>query len=132
MRKLIPTHWHAFMDYIWSVVLLAGPWLSTFHEVEAARITSLAGGGLIALLTVLTASEGGIVRIIPMKVHLAMDGVLGAFLIAAPFLFGFSEETHLFHIVMGLIILGAAFFTETRQEKHTPPRPVTGPEEGGM
>lgn len=132
MRKLIPTHWHAFMDYVWSIVLLAGPWLSTFHEVEAAKITSLCCGGFIALLSIFTDNEGGIIRIIPMKVHLTMDVLLGAFLIVAPFLFGFSEETYLFHIFMGFVVLGAGLFTKVNPKTYPPPRPVTGPEEGGL
>lgn len=132
MRKLIPTHWHAFMDYVWSIVLLAGPWLSAFDDVEAAKITSLCSGGFIALLSILTANEGGIIRIISMKAHLTMDALLGVFLMLAPFLFGFSEETYLFHIVMGFVVLGAGLFTKVNPKTYPSPRPVTGPEEGRL
>ncbi|MBD1422150.1 SPW repeat domain-containing protein [Sphingobacterium chuzhouense] len=132
MRKLIPTHWHAFMDYILSIVLLSSPWLSTFHQVEAAKITSLCSGGLIALLSILTANEGGIVRLVPMRIHLIMDFLLGIFLILSPFLFGFSNDTYLFHIFIGFVVLGSALFTKVEPKKYNPPRPVTGPEEGGQ
>ncbi|HLS96024.1 hypothetical protein BC792_10579 [Sphingobacterium allocomposti] len=124
MRKFIPTHWHAIMDYLLVLILLGGPWLSGFDDVPAATKVSMWSAAAIAGLSIFTCNEGGIVRVIPMNIHLILDIFLGVFLILSPFIFGFSAEVYTFHMLMGFIILGSGIFTRTSVKKRRPPVPV--------
>lgn len=121
MRSIIPTHWHAFLDYIMAFTLLGGPWVFTFHESFDATIVSLWSGAAIVILSVFTRYEGGLMRKIPLEFHLNIDIVLGLFLIISPFLFDFSEGGYSFHIVIGVILLGAGIFTKSQLRKRMPP-----------
>jgi hypothetical protein len=65
-------------------------------------------------LSVMTAYETGLVRAIPMPVHLAMDAVMGVLLAASPWIFGFDDVVYLPFLVLGIAELAAAATTETR------------------
>jgi len=121
MKSIIPTHWHAFLDYAMVFTLVGGPWIFMFHESLAAMNVSLWSGAAIAVLSLFTHYEGGLVRIIPMQFHLIMDIVLGLFLIMSPFVFDFGEEGYAFHIVVGLVVLGGGIFTSSIPRKRVPP-----------
>lgn len=125
MRKIIPTHVHAAMDYLIAIALLIAPWLSNFHEMDWARTVSLWSGAFVAALAIFTNNEGGVLRVVPMKIHLWIDVLLGVFLIGAPFVFVSVSTVHFFHIMVGFIILGSALFTHLKPIKATPPVDVT-------
>ena len=121
MRKFIPTYSHAVIDYILVIVLLIGPFISEFDFSGMAATICFISSGIVALLSILTASEGGLIRIIPMKIHLAIDILLGIFLIASPFILRFSSQTYFFHIFIGIIILGSAIYTRPTVIGSRPP-----------
>lgn len=121
MKNIIPTHWHAFLDYVMVFTLVGGPWIFTFHESVAATNVSLWSGAAIAGLSIFTRYEGGLIRVIPMPLHLVMDIVVGLLLMISPFLFDFGEEGNTFHIVSGLIVLGGGIFTSSKLRKRVPP-----------
>lgn len=111
MRKFIPTYSHAVIDYVLVIVLLAGPYISGFQSLTVAATVCFISGGLAALLSIFTANEGGLVRILPMKHHLVIDIMLGIFLMLSPFILQFSSEIYFFHVFIGAIILGSAIYT---------------------
>jgi hypothetical protein len=59
----------------------------------------------------MTNYEGGIVRIVPMSLHLNMDILLGLVLAASPWLFGFKDEVYLPHLIMGVLAILSGIMT---------------------
>lgn len=109
MKKLISPSLHAFLDVLIAVILLGGPWLSDFQDATSARTLSVICGGLIALSIILTDFPGGIIRWIPLAVHLWLDALVGLILILLPIVGGMESKGLL--IAMGLLLLGSAIFS---------------------
>jgi hypothetical protein len=103
--RFIPTKFHAPLDYIVGVALIAAPWIFQFSDVSAAAVVSIVLGiGLIAY-SLLTDYELGVWKVAPMAVHNVIDVVAGAFLAASPWIFGFADESAnvwVPHVVVGL------------------------------
>ena len=115
--RFIPTKFHAPLDYIVGVALIAAPWIFQFSEHTAATVVPvMLGIGLIAY-SLLTDYELGVWKVAPMAVHNVIDVFAGVLLAASPWLFGFADETAnvlVPHVVVGLaaIFLGLT----TKQE----------------
>ena len=67
---------------------------------------------MVILMSLITNYEAGAFRIISMKTHLTMDVIVGIFLAASPWLFGFADEVYLPHLIVGLFSIAAGLFTE--------------------
>jgi general stress protein CsbA len=90
--RFIPTRFHAPLDYIVGVALIAMPWIFRFSDVTAATVVSVVlGVGLIAY-SLVTDYELGVWKVAPMAVHNLIDVVAGAVLALSPWLFGFADE----------------------------------------
>jgi uncharacterized membrane protein HdeD (DUF308 family) len=109
--RVIPTKFHAPLDYIVGAALIAAPWIFQFSEHKAATIVPIVLGiGLIAY-SLFTNYELGVWKVAPMAVHNVIDVVAGTVLAASPWLFGFADESANVwapHLVVGLaaIFLG--------------------------
>jgi SPW repeat len=103
--RFIPTRYHAPLDYIVGVALIAAPWIFQFSEQTAASAVSIVLGiGLIGY-SLFTNYELGVWKVAPMAVHNLIDIVAGAFLAASPWILGFADESAnvwLPHVVVGL------------------------------
>jgi len=103
--RFIPTKFHAPLDYIVGVALIAAPWIFQFSDHTAATVIPIVLGiGLIAY-SLITDYELGVWKVAPMAVHNVIDVVAGAFLALSPWLFGFADESAnvwLPHVVVGL------------------------------
>jgi hypothetical protein len=86
---------HGIFDYIGDIALIACPFIFGFYSMGgiAVILPIVLGFGLI-LYSLLTDYERGIpaMKFIPMPVHLVLDFVAAAFLVVAPFLFGFANQ----------------------------------------
>ena len=115
--RIIPTQVHGVLDYATGGALLSAPGLLGLGDVPAsARVLRLAGGGA-TLYSVLTDYELGVVKLIPMPFHLALDAASGAFLASSPWLLGFAKEGPRYwlpHVVAGATEMLAAATTKTR------------------
>jgi len=117
--KTISRKTHAMLDYGSVILLFASPWLFNFSDVPTARTIAMVSAILILLMSLLTNYEAGIAKMVPMKAHLSADVLLGIFLAASPWLFGFSSETYLFHLLMGVVaIFAGAFTTKESYKRH--------------
>jgi drug/metabolite transporter (DMT)-like permease len=104
--RFIPTKFHAPLDYIVGVALIAAPWIFQFSDVTAAAVVSIVLGlGLIAY-SLLTDYELGVWKVAPMAVHNLIDVVAGAFLAASPWIFGFADESA--NVWMPYVVVGLA------------------------
>jgi SPW repeat len=117
LMRMIPTPVHAATDYLIGVVLIAAPWIFGFSdESTAATWISVIAGVLVIGQSLVTNYEGGVLgHMIPMRMHLVNDAVLGIFLIVAPWLFGFADEgtnAWLPFVAIGAVELVAAATTD--------------------
>jgi hypothetical protein len=111
--RFLPTRLHGVIDYLWGAALLSSPWLLGFSDVTAAKWLAVVFGIGAFLYSVVTDYELGLVRVLPMRAHLALDGVGGAFLAASPWIFGFADRVYLPHLLFGLFSVAASLLTRT-------------------
>ncbi|MEJ7826459.1 MAG: hypothetical protein WKF48_13575 [Solirubrobacteraceae bacterium] len=112
----IPRFLHGVIEYVAGVLLIAAPFLFGFDDGAAVAVSVVAG---VVVLVVAASTEGtsSLINSIPVAVHVLLDYALVALLVAAPFLFGFSDESTptAFFIVLGvahlLITIGTRFRT---------------------
>jgi hypothetical protein len=99
----VPPWAHGLLEYGAGVLLLGAPFLFAFDADAATAFSIVSGLGVIALAA-LTASGTGLARVIPLGVHVLLDFGLVALLVAAPFIFGFSDDAAptAFFIVLGV------------------------------
>ena len=114
--RFIPTKFHAPLDYIVGVVLIAGPWIFQYSDSGAATTISIVLGiGLIAY-SLVTDYELGVWKVAPMAVHNVIDIVAGALLAASPWLFGFADEGANFWAPFVVIGVAAIFLGLTTKQ----------------
>lgn len=115
----IPATAHGAIEYAAAAAFIVVPLLLDFDSGVATAISIVVG---VLVLVFAAASEGPVSLIdqIPLSAHVAFDYALATFLIAAPFLFGFSDETAplAFFLVLGiahlLITIGTRFVEGAR------------------
>lgn len=92
VKQPISRRQHGFTDYSYIPAVLAAPRLAGFEDNRTAvRMTRVAAGA-IALSSVLTRAEWGLVKVMPYRAHLALDAANGLFQAAVPWLFGFAGD----------------------------------------
>jgi SPW repeat len=114
--RFIPTKFHAPLDYIVGVALIAAPSIFQYSDVTAATVVSIVLGiGLIAY-SLLTDYELGVWKVAPMAVHNLIDVVAGAFLAASPWIFGFADESANVWVPFVVVGLAAIFLGLTTKQ----------------
>jgi hypothetical protein len=113
---------HGAIEYVAAAVFIAAPFLFGFDSDAATAVSIVVGVGVL----VVTASSDlptGLSKTLPVTFHAVIDLLLAIFLIAAPFLFGFSDEST---PTAFFIVLGAAHLLLTIATRFLPPREVSG------
>lgn len=107
------TRTHAIVDYLVAVVLVTSPWLLGFDRGGAERWIPVTVGGAMALYSLFTDYEFGVLRRIQMPAHLWFDAFAGVFLIASPWLWGFDSRVWIPHVVLGALMALVATVSQT-------------------
>lgn len=121
MRNLISTQWHALLDYLLAITLLIAPWFFNFSDDQTGKMLCLLSGGMIVLMNLFTNHELGIVRVIPVSLHLNIEVIMGIFLIISVFLFNMEYSAYILLVLSGFIVLGSSLYTKPYMKKHDPP-----------
>jgi hypothetical protein len=108
---LIPTRVHGVYDYVSGAALVAVPLLAAGSYRGAGVWVPVTLGVVAVVMSLMTRYELGLVKAVPMPVHLGMDVLAGAVLAASPWLFGFADVVHLPHLIAGLAEVGLALAT---------------------
>ena len=115
--RFIPTKFHAPLDYIVGVALIAAPWIFQFSDVTAATVVSIVLGiGLIAY-SLFTNYELGVWKVAPMAIHNLFDIAAGALLAASPWIFGFADESANVWVPLVVVGLAAVFLGLTTKQQ---------------
>ena len=112
LAKVIPTRIHGLLDYLLGILFLAIPSLLGWAGIAANLFPIL--GGVLMLYSLATRYELGIFRILPMRVHLVMDIVVGLLLMGLPLSFEIEGNYAIaWFVLLGLILVVAGLRTTT-------------------
>ena len=96
---------HAYLDYPVALALIALPFaLDLGSSQPLAFWLSVATGVAAFGLTVLTDHHLGVFRVLPYKLHLTVDGLVGAVFLAAPFVLGFQGIDAAYYWTLGIAV----------------------------
>lgn len=112
-RGPIPLNMHAALEPLIALVIAAAPWLFGFSETDSATVICVAVGVTMLIAGSLTDWRLSLMRVIPLRMHLATDLLLGALLILSPLVFGFADEggPTRFMVVAGVLEVLTALMT---------------------
>ena len=125
----IPAFVHGVIEYAAGILFIAAPFLLGFDS-DTATAVSIVAGVLILIVAASTAMSTGMIKSIPVQAHVVLDYLLAILLIAAPFLFGFSDDGNAtaFFIVLGvlhlLLTIATRFIREDRPRRRPGREPV--------
>ncbi len=93
MAKPISRPLHGLLtDYPYVLIVGTAPfWLGLARSSTPTTLCFVLAG-LILLTSLVTRAEWGLVRVLPYKLHLAGDVLVGLFSLLSPFLFGFADN----------------------------------------
>jgi hypothetical protein len=129
-RGPIPLNLHAALEPLIAVIIIAAPWIFAFSATTTATAICVVVGVAMLLVGSMTDWRMSLVRVIPLRMHLVGDLVLGAVLVLSPLVFGFSDEggPTRFMVIAGVLELTTALMT--RWDK-TEAEPTYTRERGG-
>jgi hypothetical protein len=117
----VPARAHGVLDYATVAAFLNAPMVFGFHGTPASIAYWMAGIHL--LMTGCTDFPVGFFRWIPFRIHGMIEAVAGIFLLAAPWVFGFAQESAArnFFLAIGIIVLAIVALTDYSQRVVRPP-----------
>ena len=87
----IPRAVHGLLEYLAGALLIAAPFLWDF-DAGSGKAAAIIGGLVLLILAAITEGPTGIVDQLGVQAHAVLDLVVAGLLVAAPFLFGFSDD----------------------------------------
>lgn len=106
MPKFVTKEIHAYLDYPVAIGLLVFPFLLNLGQSNPmAMWLSVLTGGAAFFLTALTDHHLGLIRVLPYKFHLFVDGLVGVAFVVAPFLLGFTGLDLTYYVALGITVL---------------------------
>lgn len=118
----IPYFVHGALDYVLGALLIAAPFIFNFSGIGSATAVAIIAGVIVLVLAGSTDGPMSLTNGVPLSLHVLVDVLAGAFFIASPFLFGFSNDSNgaptAFFIALGvvelLLVVGTRFPREHR------------------
>jgi hypothetical protein len=120
--KIIPTSVHGVLDYIVALALIVAPWLFGFIDDRPASIAAIGTGAVFLFSSLFTNYEAGLIKMLPMTLHLIIDFIGGVFLAASPWLLGFEDRVYRPHVVVGAFAILASLITSRQPAGTAAPR----------
>jgi len=101
---------HAYLDYPVALSLIITPFLLGLGKTNPLALwLSVATGVAAFALTFLTDHKTGVIRVLPYWLHVAVDRLVGATFIVAPFVLGFEGLDAIYYWANGAAVLLATF-----------------------
>jgi len=106
MPRFVTKTMHAYIDYPVAIALIVMPFvLGIGSSNPMAMWLSVATGIAAFILTFLTNHETGVLKVLPYKLHLAVDFAVGVVFVLAPLVLGFSGLDMWYFVVLGVTVL---------------------------
>lgn len=104
--KFVTQQIHAYLDYPVAAALMGLPFLLGLGTSNPFALQLSVATGIAALiLTILTNHELGLIKVIPYKIHLLVDLVVGITFVVAPFIFSFQGIDAIYYWANGGAVL---------------------------
>lgn len=104
--RFVTRNIHAYLDYPVAFALMGLPFLLGLGQSNPLALwLSVVTGVAAFVLTVLTDHHLGVWRVLPYKVHLAVDLLVGVTFLAAPSLLGFSGLDAIYYWLNGAAVV---------------------------
>lgn len=117
--KILSQTTHTIIGLVVGFALIVAPWLFGFAEAGGAAVMVPVVVGIMVLLSELTTTSPiSPLKVVPMRIHIMMDVVLGVFLALSPWLFGFANlaaNAWVPHVIVGLAMAGYALITNPQE-----------------
>jgi hypothetical protein len=110
--RLINTKAHGIYDYLMAGLLMMSPGIFGYNTVAIAPNISVAVGVALLLTCAFTNFESGLMKLMSIKGHMALDLILGLFLCTSPWIFGYDDKVFKPQLVFGLSIIVVSFLTD--------------------
>jgi hypothetical protein len=122
-RGPIPLNLHAALEPLMALLIIAAPWIFQFSETTTATVICVVVGIMMLLVGLMTDWRMSLVRLIPLRMHMAGDLLLGAVLLLSPLIFGFADEggPTRFMVIAGVLELMTALMTRWDRVEAEPP-----------
>ena len=123
--RVIPTSVHGTIDHGVAPTLLAAPAIFRLRDDSPEALVARVVGGVQAVYANLTDYEMSLKNVVPMPVHLALDGLGGAALALVPQFTGARKRGLLHwlpHAAFGTMEVALALFTKTERPRTTKAR----------
>lgn len=101
---IINTKLHGILDYSIAFVLIL-PWIVNYNATSQDSLVLASCGSLVLLYSLITNYEFGMIKLLPMRVHLVLDLLVGLFLILTPWLFDLYNYYGYWPIIIGIPML---------------------------
>lgn len=112
---------HSWLDYPVAISLMALPFIMGLGQSNSLALWLSVGTGVAALvLTLLTDHETGVLRVLPYKLHLAVDFAVGIVFAVAPFVLGFAGIDALYYWANAAAVLTVVSLHQPAVEKSRP------------
>lgn len=97
---------HAYLDYPVALALILLPFVLQLGASNPLALWLSVGTGVAAfVLTFLTDHQLGVLRVLPYRLHLAVDLTVGIVFALAPFVFGFTGIDAIYYWVNAAAVL---------------------------
>jgi prepilin signal peptidase PulO-like enzyme (type II secretory pathway) len=123
-RGPLPLRFHAAIEPLIGIVLIAAPWIFGFSDANDAKTLCIVLGIIVIIAGALTDWRVSLVRLIPLRMHLMTDLLIALVLIVSPFVLGFSGNggATRFVIIAGVLEAIAALSTRWDVAEAAPER----------
>ncbi|MGA0557913.1 SPW repeat protein [Larkinella sp. VNQ87] len=112
--NIISTKVHGVIDYVAGSFFVISPWIFGFADRDAAQWVPIILGVMAIIYSIFTDYELGLIRRLPMPMHLTMDVLSGIVMVASPWLFDFANRVYLPHVIFGAFEIGAGLLTQRK------------------
>jgi hypothetical protein len=117
--KFLSSKVHTIIGLIVGMALLFAPELFGFSDNQTATMIPIYVGIFIIISELVTTSVISPIKLVPMRMHLVLDWITGAFLALSPWLFGFADQAAnvwVPHLIVGILVIGYALVTNPNVE----------------
>lgn len=104
--KFVTKQIHAYLDYPVAIALIVLPFLLGLGSSNPLALQLSVATGIAAfILTLLTDHQTGVIKVIPYRIHLLVDGLVAVVFILAPFIFSFKGLDTYYYWINGVAVL---------------------------
>lgn len=116
MTRFMNKTLHAYLDYPVAFGLMAMPTILGLGAVNPLAFwLSVVTGAAALVLTIFTDHHLGLVRVLPYKLHLGVDFLVGIAFVLAPFILGFAGLEAFYYWLLGAVVLVVVSLDSTQE-----------------